>query len=259
MPLCLTDRQRTALLALLEDGARLRAEFPAVAGYLDTAPLLRGTESIEHDAAFDLSFAYILTQYDGPNPYWTLIEDSVSAGEEGRVIDGGSLNGSPRLGFAATILQDVYAHAVPSPSTIEWIGSVAQGRSIIDIGAGRGYWVAQLARAGLDVHAYDIEIPDKVWHVVQPVPEIPWIQAEEQVLMLCWPPGWADPMASTVLERFTEAGGRRLIYIGEPQGGKTGDDAFFHALKNGWKRQSVDSQYVRWWNLNDQAGYWERG
>jgi len=258
MSLRLTDSQRTALLTLLEDEERLRAEFPAVANYLEAAPLLRGTESIERDAAFDLAFAHALTSHEGLNPYWSLVEPFISTVDGMPVVDGGSASGSPRLAFAATILQDVFAHAIPAPATIEWITSISQGQSLVDIGAGRGYWAAHLAAAGLRVSAYDIVVPQKTWHQVKELEDDLWSSMGDQVLLLCWPPGWGDPMASTVIDKFTESGGTRLIYIGEPQGGKTGNDTFFRALASNWRLESTDPQFVRWWNMNDRAEYWVR-
>ncbi|WP_280294628.1 hypothetical protein [Nocardia abscessus] len=65
-------------------------------------------------------------------------------------------------------------------------------------------------------------------------------------------------MASEALELFEARGGRRLIYVGEPKGGKTGDDAFFDRLSHSWTLASQDAQFVSWWNLADMAQCWVR-
>ncbi|MEU1981664.1 hypothetical protein [Nocardia sp. NPDC019395] len=78
------------------------------------------------------------------------------------------------------------------------------------------------------------------------------------VLFLCWPPGWGNPMASEALELFESRGGRRVFYLGEPKGGKTGDYAFFDPLSDGWVLESQDTQYGSWWNLADVAQGWVR-
>jgi hypothetical protein len=65
-------------------------------------------------------------------------------------------------------------------------------------------------------------------------------------------------MASDALTAFERAGGDKLIYIGEPKGGKTGDDAFFDALSSRWDLQTTDPQFVSWWNLSDVAQGWVR-
>ena len=67
-----------------------------------------------------------------------------------------------------------------------------------------------------------------------------------------------DTMASDALAAFEVAGGERLVYIGEPKGGKTGDDAFFDALSARWTLESADTRFVSWWNLADTAQGWVR-
>ncbi|MFE3985050.1 hypothetical protein ACFXPR_11260 [Nocardia tengchongensis] len=60
-------------------------------------------------------------------------------------------------------------------------------------------------------------------------------------------------MASEALGEFERAGGNQLVFIGEPKGGKTGDDAFFDAPEDRWRLESQDAQFVSWWNLSDIA------
>lgn len=272
--LALTAERRDELAALLGDEERLRAEHPAVADYLDMAPRLPGTGNQAADAAFDLRFVHYMTSGSagGPNPYWDIVAPSVSQRDGRRVLDGGHANGSARLAYVQTVLQAAYAYAIPSPETIEWAAQFTGGRSIVEVGAGRGYWAAQLDRAGVKVHAFDSEPPDQadnvsfvktsgqadVWH---PVGDLDACAASagdraDQVLFLCWPPGWGNTMASEALAEFVAAGGDALIYVGEPKGRKTGDDAFFDALSAGWKLESVDSSFVSWWNLDDVAQAW---
>ncbi|MEU2104440.1 hypothetical protein [Nocardia sp. NPDC019255] len=52
--LALTPERRTQLAELLGNESRLKAEYPGVAEYLDTAPMLSGTGDAETDAAFDV-------------------------------------------------------------------------------------------------------------------------------------------------------------------------------------------------------------
>ncbi|MBF6065415.1 hypothetical protein IU500_34345 [Nocardia terpenica] len=274
--LALTAERRDQLAALLGDAGRLRAEFPKVADYLDTAPMLPGSGDEQADAAFDLRFVNYMTGGDAQsrNPYWDIVAPSVSLRDGRRVVDGGRVQGSARLGFAQTILQAVYAYAIPSPETIGWMADFCAGRSVVELGAGRGYWAAQLAAAGLAVDAYDSEPPGSTenvsfpvasgqrdtWHPVGDLTSfIERIRGRsDHVLFLCWPPGWGNDMASTALDEFGRAGGDRLMFVGEPKGGKTGDDAFFDALASRWTLESEDSQYVSWWNLADVAQGWVR-
>ncbi|MEV4317088.1 hypothetical protein [Actinocrispum sp. NPDC049592] len=272
--LVLTEERRNELADLLDDDQRLRAEYPTVSEYLDMAPRLQGTGNDRADAAFDLRFVHYVTGGDdqSANPYWDIVAPSVSEHEGRRVIDGGVPNGSARLAYAQMSLQAIYAYAVPSPETVEWVSQYCAGRSIVELGAGRGYWAAQLARAGLSVDAYDVEPPNQianisfpstagqqdVWHDVGDMEQFTarTTDAADYVLFLCWPPGWGNDMASKMLTRFENSGGDRLIFVGEPQGGKTGDDTFFETLKTRWQLVSEDTHYVSWWNQKDVAQGW---
>ena len=272
--LVLTPERRDQLAALLDDEQRLRAEFPKVVEYLDMASRLPGTGDSQADAAFDLRFVHYVTggASVSANPYWEIVAPSVSERAGRRVVDGGAEQGSARLAFAQMILQAAYAYAIPSPETVDWVTRFCDGRPIVELGAGRGYWAAQLSRGGLLVEAYDVEPPDQaenvsfpragrqydVWHPVDDLDDCHVGGWSNSVLFLCWPPGWGNTMASDALTAFEQAGGDRLIYIGEPKGGKTGDDAFFDALLARWELQVQDPQFVSWWNLSDVAQGWVR-
>ncbi|WP_416564332.1 hypothetical protein [Nocardia testacea] len=272
--LVLTPERRTELAALLDDEARLRSAYPKVAEYLATAPLLDGTGDPHADAAFDLRFVHYMTggESESGNPYWDIVGPAAGPTGDRRVVDGGNPRGSVRLGFAQTILQAVYAYAIPSPETLDWIVAFGAGRPVVELGAGRGYWAKLLAERGVAVTAFDSAPPDTaanvsfpgsaghpaVWFPVGAAEGFTAGLSEESILFLCWPPGWGDRMASAALELFESRGGRRLIYVGEPRGGKTGDDAFFDRLAAGWSLESVDERHVCWWNLGDTAQGWVR-
>ncbi|WP_436496706.1 hypothetical protein [Actinokineospora sp. HUAS TT18] len=274
--LVLTDERRRVLTALLNDDERLRAEYPMVDDYLDVALRLPGTGDARIDAAFDLRFVNYVTggNAESPNPYWDIVAPFVGEHEGRRVVNGGMPDGSARMAYGQTILQAIYAYAIPSPETMEWVSEFCAGRTVVELGAGRGYWAAQLARAGLKVEAYDSMPPDRaenvsfpcttgqidVWHHVGDLGEFEASASDlsDNVLMLCWPPGWGTPMASEALAAFEKSGGQRMVFVGQRQGGMTGDDAFFEALSAGWKRESEDAQHVSWWNLADVVEGWVR-
>ncbi len=272
--LALTPERRTELAALLDDGPRLTAEYPKVAEYLDTAPMLSGTGDPEADGAFDLRFVHFMTggTAEFGNPYWEIVGPAVGTDGERRVINGGSADGSVRLGFVQTILQAAYAYAIPSPETLEWVQRFSQGRTVVELGAGRGYWARQLSDYGMTVEAFDSEPPDTsanlsfpdtpgqpaVWFPVGGPEEFATELDADSVLFLCWPPGWGNTMASEALKLFESRGGSRLVFIGEPKGGKTGDDAFFDRLSAAWSLESADERFVSWWNLTDVAQGWVR-
>lgn len=273
--LTMTSRRWNELTALLKDEQRLRSEYPKVAEYLEVAAGLGGSGDDQLDAQFDLRFVHYMTggREVSANPYWDIVEPFVVRSKGRRVVNGGREKGSARLAFAQMILQATYAYAIPSPETIEWMVEFCGDLPVVELGAGRGYWAAQLSHAGISIDAYDLEPPDKtvnasfpklagqvdVWHPVGDVIEFTSrARPADYVLFLCWPPGWGDSMAFDALILFEEAGGERLVYIGEPKGGKTGNDAFFDALSARWRLESVDPCFVSWWTEADVAQGWVR-
>ncbi|MEV7014104.1 hypothetical protein [Streptosporangium sp. NPDC051022] len=275
--LILSAERHSELAELLDDEQRLQAEYPKVAEYLDMAVRLSGTGDVRADHAFDLRFIHYMTGGDdvSEDPYWEIVGPSVSGNEGRRLVNGGKPEGSPRLAFAQIILQAVYAYAVPSPETVQWISRFCDGGPVVELGAGRGYWAKQLARAGVIVNAYDSEPPDRaqnasfrrsagqadVWHPVEDLEGFTARVSErptDTVLFLCWPPGWGASMASSALASFEALGGERLVFVGQSKGGQTGDDAFFDRLAANWTLESVDRDHVSWWNSVDVAQAWVR-
>lgn len=272
----LSDERRTELAALLEDEQRLNAEYPKVAEYLDMAPQLEGTGDTRADASFDLRLVHYMVggNVNTTNPYWDIVAPAVSEREGRRLVDGGRPAGSARLAYAQMLLQAAYAYAIPSPETIDWVSAFCDDRPVLELGAGRGYWAAQLARSGLVVEAYDSEPPDQVdnvsfpraagqrdvWYPVGSAGSPVECTAGRagHVLLLCWPPGWGSTMATEALAAFEQVGGDRLIFIGEPRGGMNATGSFFDSLTEGWTLESEDDRFVRWWNLSDRAQAWIR-
>ncbi|HEY8478966.1 MAG TPA: hypothetical protein VIL71_03955, partial [Spirillospora sp.] len=153
--LTMTASRWDDLKALLADEERLRIEYPTVAEYLDMAARLAGTGDDQIDGEFDLRFVHYVTGGSAvsSNPYWDIVEPCVHEHEGRRVVNGGRSQGSARLAFAQILLQETYAYAIPSPQTIEWMKEVCADLPIVELGAGRGYWAAQLARSGATVEA----------------------------------------------------------------------------------------------------------
>ncbi|MET7769406.1 class I SAM-dependent methyltransferase [Nocardia sp. NPDC005366] len=270
----LSPERRDELAALLGDEHRLRDAYPAIADYLDSAPRLAGTGDDAADSAFDLRLLHYLTGGAADNPYWEIVGPAVASGPairgHRREANGGNHRGSARLGFAQTVLQSAYSYAIPAPETLDWITACCNGRRVVELGAGRGYWAAQLARRGVDVLAFDAAPPGirsnlsfprtsgvpLSWHPVGDLADFSRADITDAVLLLCWPPGWSDPMSSEALNAYREAGGDRLIYIGEPRGGRTANDTFFATLEVEWVLADQDPDFVAWWNLADVAQYW---
>ncbi|WP_083982320.1 hypothetical protein [Actinomadura hibisca] len=273
--LTMTSSRWDEITALLQDEQGLRVKYPKVAEYLDMAAQLAGTGDAQADAQFDLRFVHYMTGGSAvsSNPYWDIVEPFVAEHDGRRVVSDGEAGMSARLAFAQMLLQATYAYAIPAPQTIEWVADFCADLPIIELGAGRGYWAAQLARSGLTVEAYDSEPPDKarnvsfpgaagqadIWHPVGGLTEFAArARSADYALFLCWPPGWGDAMSSEALTMFEDAGGERLLYVGEPKGGKTGNDAFFDALSARWRLETVDPNFVSWGTEKDVAQGWVR-
>ena len=130
-----------------------------------------------------------------------------------------------------------YAFAIPTEAALSTLACCAP---IVELGAGTGYWAYLLRRRGVDCLAFDAAPPDRL-----PNPHhfgaVTWTAVErggievlrnhaDRALLLCWPP-YRDPFAASALAAYA---GATLLYIGEPAGGHTADDAFFARLERDW-------------------------
>lgn len=61
--------------------------------------------------------------------------------------------------YGRSALVKRYSWAIPSPESIEWMLKVLDGRPVVEIGCGTGYWAWLLEQAGVDVNAYDHKPP----------------------------------------------------------------------------------------------------
>ena len=131
-----------------------------------------------------------------------------------------------------------YAFAVPTDAAL---ATLARHAPIVELGAGTGYWAYLLRSRGVDCVAYDLAPPD---HVPNPnrFQPLTWTHVEQggvealaahrdRALFLCWP-SYREPFAARALSAYT---GETLLYVGEPAGGHTADDAFFAQLAQDWQ------------------------
>jgi len=163
-----------------------------------------------------------------------------------------------------------YAWAIPTESVLR---KLAELSPICDLGCGTGYWAKLLRDVGADVLAVDANPPlegTNHWHrrkagiLGQPVGIRHFLDVvkgdaatfdvpSEQTLMLCWPP-YNNRMAEQALSRYR---GARVIYIGESEGGCTGDDDFHGTLAAQW---NLDASYEipQWEGLHDDVRVYVR-
>lgn len=149
-----------------------------------------------------------------------------------------------------------YAWALPSPDVIRAIVAFADGGTILEIGAGSGLWAHLLREAGAEIRATDVEPWDTTYTFVAQLSatEALALYPDAHVLMLCWPP-YADPLGALALAVFT---GDRLVYIGEGEGGCTGDDTFHAMLSEFWEVEEPSAMLPQWPGLHDCLDLYRR-
>lgn len=218
-----------------------------------------------------------------------------------------------------------YSWAIPSPESIAFILGHLNGRPVVEVGAGTGYWLWLLSQHGINVRAYDIAPPrlgQNGYHCERtrvtrlltdeefkntvaayqnliemnkiiresgmPAGEDPVIPGRDRltecddpdgkpgpeyveiiqggqevlrlpenadrVLLLSWPP-YDGPMGVDVLRAFQ---GNSLFYIGEEEGGCTGDQDMHDLLAKGWQQIARCDAHAQWSGIHDQLYYYKR-
>ncbi len=203
------------------------------------------------------------------NPFWEAVKDCVE-------LD--SLRGNPVVGefrLDRTVEESMarfpnrqrlvrkYCWTIPDPETVAFVAKHARG-GLVDPIAGTGYWAYLLAQLGVEAVCYDLnpgkELHTNGWHgedLHSEVSEKDCAEAAalhpDRTLFLSWPP-YAQDVGARILTAYK---GRRLIYIGEGQGGGTGDDQMHRLLDMDWTE--VDSREpVQWWGAHDRVTVYER-
>ncbi|HNX23509.1 MAG TPA: hypothetical protein PKG60_05645 [Spirochaetota bacterium] len=141
---------------------------------------------------------------------------------------------------------------------------VASYSPIVEIGAGSGYWARCLSKMGADVIAYDSFPPGNQspweWYKVNSWFDDSWyniIEGDESVsaghpdraLFMAWPVPM-NPMAYNALVNYKNAGGRTLIYIGNPHPESSGDEFFYQLLYRHKEIENID--LYSWPGINEK-------
>lgn len=142
-----------------------------------------------------------------------------------------------------------YSWAIPNREALGTIYDIAAKEGVVEVGAGNGYWAKQMRDMGIDVKAFDyrpVEAGSNQYHGTTG-----WSKVEEgdvtaggkhpdRALLLSWPPP-DEPMGAQALKNYADAGGKKLIFIGEqalpsaqPHEVVTGDKAFHEMLARDW-------------------------
>lgn len=152
-----------------------------------------------------------------------------------------------------------FAWALPDEEAIQLVASYSP---IVEIGCGLGYWAALVEDRGGDVVAYDacldpdsnIYVSDSgAWVDVRIGGPLAAAQHPDRALFLCWPP-YDDTLAFDSLAAYR---GDTVIYVGEGEGGCTGDDMFHILLSEEWERVA-DHRIPRFAGINDTLTVYRR-
>lgn len=152
-----------------------------------------------------------------------------------------------RLGSSIEMVPDDvlrrFSFGVPDESALERIATAAAGQ-VIELGAGTGYWARLLAERDVDIVAFDRYPPPSAqnnwfagvrpWYPVRIGDERVLNGFAHRALLLVWPTK-DEVWPAEALRHYYLAGGQVVAYVGEPPGGRTGDDAF-HALLGQYDR-----------------------
>lgn len=214
------------------------------------------------------------------NPYWEALRASGTGTSMWALDERLVFSRWDRIGEAyKSILQRdeatvKWAWAIPDPKTLDFIHAHLEGRKVVDMGAGTGYWAWMLSQMGVDVAAYDLhppregentyhsKVPDHLeehanvqWYDVQQGDhrKLRLLSNRDRVLLLSWPP-YDKPMGYEALKSFK---GDTVIYIGEGSGGCTGDRDFHDLLGREW--DEIDYfPIARWEGVRDYASIYDR-
>lgn len=141
---------------------------------------------------------------------------------------------------------------------LDWVREFVEkfalrSRTLLEVGAGRGWLAAALRQCGVHVIATDIEPPHNA------LVDVVRLDAEEAVrryatdtsgLLIAWPP-YRNDMAARAVREWRQAGfPGPVFYLGEGPGGATATPAFWQVVRN--LPCEVMEVLPRWPGLHDQ-------
>lgn len=150
------------------------------------------------------------------------------------------------------LLTRKYAWAIPTDKAISTLAALG---SLIEIGAGTGYWAKLISDAGGDIIAYDYRPPSKknnpykhttqYFNVSYGKPKT-LKRYRTRILFLCWPP-YATRMAADCLLNYK---GDIFAYVGEGAYGCNGDDLFWTLVERYWEEDKT-MRLPQWAGIHD--------
>ena len=195
------------------------------------------------------------------NPYWEIVRRMPWAGRRHTPEPMGL---DPWCPILREELVRTFSWSIPSPGDITWLAKMLDGRGVLEVGAGSGYWAWQLSQAGVDVLAWEPRIGGvDNQHVGVVEPYHPLVREgaagdigahSDRALMLIWPT-YAAPWAGEALAAHR---GDTLVYAGEGAGGCCADDDFFEALDRDWEYVESSPHHPTWWGVRCNLDIYRR-
>lgn len=150
-----------------------------------------------------------------------------------------------------------YSWSIPDD---EAIGIVAVLPDIVDMGAGTGYWASLITAAGGSIRCYDLFLgkDNHYQHRLQYHPiearGVEILRTKNfQTLFLSWPPYDMD-FGFQCIRSFR---GKYLVYVGESEGGCTGNDKMFRLIDKKWN-PIREIQLTQWEGIHDSLTIYAR-
>lgn len=153
-----------------------------------------------------------------------------------------------------------WGFAIPTAEIIEPIVRLG---SVVELGAGTGYWASLIKKAGGKIQAFDryptgeksvnhYTFKRCSWFPVQRGTEHVLDKVQANVLLLVWP-CYNSSFAYRALKRFR---GQYVVYVGEGPGGCTAND-IFHAELGKWTEVNALS-IPQWAGIHDYMYIYKR-
>lgn len=147
-----------------------------------------------------------------------------------------------------------YGFGVPDHAALMRIKN-ASPNGVIEIGAGTGYWAKLLQKLGVAVEAYDnytgkyrhgfVHGSQTIVHRRTHRQALSSMAHRDKTLLLVWP-DYDVEWPAEALELYK---GDTVAYVGEGDGGCTGNDRFHTLIHDGWEGDVHD--LPQWWGVHD--------
>jgi len=154
-----------------------------------------------------------------------------------------------------------YSFTIPYYDVLKKVASYSP---LVEIGAGSGYWARCLSEIGADIIAYDSFPPgeqshwdwlggnswfDDTWYNIIEGDESAAGHHPDRTLFMAWPMPMS-PMAYNALVNYKNAGGKTVIYIGDPHPASSGDEHFYSLLYQHKALEHID--LYSWPGINEK-------